>query len=131
MVVSRSSKLIGYASLLIAITISIVFSAFFLDYKKVEFTPSLIFNNGREFTYEFQMNPLVRSSNFAIGLLFGVFFINGLEKIENEGTRTNEYKFAKMLKRSKGLQYFFQIFGFSLMSVAFWAIIHISEDNPS
>jgi hypothetical protein len=97
----------------------------------VKFTPSLIFNNTREYTYEFQMNALVRSGNFALGLLFGIFFINGLEKIENEEARTKEYKLAKALKRSNPLQYFFQIFGLLHIFVAFWLIVPVSGDNPS
>lgn len=129
-VVSRSSKLIGYLLLVVVIAISIAFSAFFLDYKKIDFNPGLIFNNAREFTYEWQMSPLVRGSNFALGLLFGIFFVNALEKIEVED-RSNEYKFGKMLKRSKVGQAILQILGASLMSVAFWLIVPVSSEDAS
>lgn len=129
--VSRSSKFIGYSLLLVVIAISITFSAFFLDYKKIEFVPSLIFNNTREFTYEWQMNPLVRASNFAMGMLFGIFFINALEKIESEDARTNEYKISKVVKRSKPAQAIIQIVGVILMNVAFWLIVPVSSDDVS
>lgn len=127
-VVSRSSKFIGYALLFTVIAISIAFSAFFLDFKKVDFQPSLIFNGPREYVYEWQMNPLVRSSNFAIGLLFGIFFVNALEKIEVEDSRSNEYKFGKLIKRSKVMQTAMQLIGVLLMCLAFWLVVPASDE---
>lgn len=112
--------------------ISVIFSTFFLSYKKIAYYPNMIFNNEIEFVQEFQMNPLVRCGNFALGFMFSIFFINGLEKLESEGERPMEYRFAKFMKRRPAIQYVLQIIGFLLMTISFWLVVPVSkETDPS
>lgn len=78
------------------------------------------------------MNPLVRCGNFALGFLFAIFFINGLEKIESEGERPIEYRFAKFMKRRSAIQYALQIVGLILLNVSFWLVVPVSKEaDPS
>lgn len=48
-VISKSIKWLGYVLLMIVVAISIIFSTFFLSYKKIAYYPNMIFNNEIEF----------------------------------------------------------------------------------
>lgn len=109
--------------------ISILFAAFFLNHKNIEFYPAVLFNNSNEYVLQFQMNTLVQSSSFVVGLLFGMVFVNALDKIEGEGSRGREYVFGKLVKKSPILQYVLQVVGVAMMSLAFWFIVP-TIDNP-
>jgi hypothetical protein len=74
------------------------------------------------------MNPLSNYSSFQLGLIFGIFFINALEKNEGEG-RTVEKKFAKLVKRSEIVQYTLHLLGLVLMNATFWMIVW-TVDKP-
>lgn len=77
------------------------------------------------------MNAVVNCSSFQLGLLFGVIFVNALEKMEGEGGRSAEYKIAKWVKRSETVQYTLHIFGLILMNGGFWLIIPTASKPTS
>jgi hypothetical protein len=87
LMILKTKKWLGYIMLGFTLIVSIVFSYTIASYKQINFYPNLIFNNKNDYIFHFQMNPLVRANNFylgisliIIGLLIGIFIINGLEK---------------------------------------------------
>lgn len=111
--------------------ISILYSVLLLENKDIAFYPSVIFNNSTDYSIVFQMNTLVKSAPFVIGLFFGIVFVNALDKIEGDGTRSNEFKFGKIIKKSVILQYVLQFIGLVLVNVSFWLIVPTFDDPKS
>lgn len=126
-VIAKSRKWLGYVLLAVMTLISILFSVFLLDHKDISFFPAVLFNNSDEYVLQFQMNALVQSAPFAIGMLFGVLFVNALDKMEGENTV--EIRLGNLVKKGGAVTLLMQLIGLVLMNVAFWLIVP-TIDNP-
>lgn len=55
-----------------------------LDSQNILYEPYKLFNMHKEFTINYQTNALVRMAPYFIGILFGLFVNEGLDKSESE-----------------------------------------------
>lgn len=113
-VIYRIKKNIGYTLMGLVCLISMVISFAILSDQSVVFEPIKLFNQSKEFSLNYQTNTFVRGGSFYLGLMFGFFIIEGLEKVEGKA-RTPEYKIAKKIRKSKMIANFLNIFGIAVM----------------
>lgn len=83
LIVFRTSKKLGYALFSGLIFLSMIISIAILDSENISFEPYKLMNGRKQFVIDYQANTFVRMGAFFFGLMFGLFMIEGLEKVES------------------------------------------------
>lgn len=83
LLVHKTFKRIGYALFSLVVFLSVVCSYAILDSEKIMYEPAKLLNGDVNYTYNYQPNTFVRMGAYFFGLMYGLFIIEGLEKVTN------------------------------------------------
>jgi hypothetical protein len=121
-IIFRTKRALGYGLFTLIIFTSLIIAYAILKDQGILFEPYKIFNMAQQFTINYQTNSLVRLSPYFLGLMFGLFINEGLEKTEGD-ERPPEHKIAKSIRRNPNIQMIMHIVGLSLMIATYLLII--------
>jgi hypothetical protein len=80
-IIFRIKKNLGYGLLGMICAVSLVVGFSILDGQGILFEPTKLFNMQKEYTIGYQTNTVVRAAAFFLGVIYGFFVLEGLEKI--------------------------------------------------
>lgn len=120
LLIYRSNKKIGYTLFSLLIILSLVSSYAILDSQNIVYEPAKLLNGDIHYALGYQPSTWVRLGAFVLGVAFGFFLTEGLEK--SDKTRSSESNIAKIVRRSPLIQIVLQIVGLVTMAITYFII---------